>query len=78
MGEVGDQNVECKVPRKMLKPFDSARASANEILEAGQLNSGKEILDALTRKLAFFLQLDRTFIIEIGLVKAMCDTGGAE
>jgi hypothetical protein len=66
-----------KVPAEYITSFESARAAANAMLSLHQCDSGAEILTLLTKKTAFYLQLDRSFVVELGLVRSMCEAGGS-
>lgn len=68
--------VNCRVEPSLLKPFIAARQAANDLLIAGDYERGADMLSALQAKLAVFVQLDRTFVMEVALTKSMCSDGG--
>lgn len=75
-GEV--ELVDCKVEFGLLKPFIAARQVANALLVAGDYERRADMLSALQAKLAVFVQLDRTFVMEVALTKSTCSDGGTK
>ena len=75
----GHPEGEVKVDQDLpgLREYESARKAANDVCKASKAN-GHEISEVLSSRLQFFRQLDRTFTLEILMLKHMCDHGAQQ